>query len=84
MASEATLKKISKDGLLSKYATVHFACHGYFDSDLSEMSSVLFSEVSGKLTESDDDGYLTIGEAATLNLSVQMVCLSACQTGHVF
>ena len=80
-ASEATLKKISKDGLLSKYATVHFACHGYFDSDLSEMSSVLFSEVSGKLSESDDDGYLTIGEAATLNLSAQMVCLSACQTG---
>ncbi len=81
MASEATLKKISKNGLLSKYATVHFACHGYFDSDLSEMSSVLFSEVSEKLTESDDDGYLTIGEAATLNLSAQMVCLSACQTG---
>lgn len=81
IASEATLKKMSKDGLLSKYATVHFACHGYFDSDLSEMSSVLFSEVSGKLTESDDDGYLTIGEAATLNLSAQMVCLSACQTG---
>lgn len=81
IASEATLKKMSKDGLLSKYATVHFACHGYFDSDLSEMSSVLFSEVSGKLTESDDDGYLTIGEAANLNLSAQMVCLSACQTG---
>ncbi len=81
MASETTLKKMSKDGLLSKYATVHFACHGYFDPDLSEMSSVLFSEVSGKLTESDDDGYLTIGEAATLNLSAQMVCLSACQTG---
>ena len=80
-ASEATLKKMSKDGLLSKYATVHFACHGYFDSDLSEMSSVLFSEVSGKLTESDDDGYLTIGEAASLNLNAQMVCLSACQTG---
>lgn len=80
-ASEATLKKMSKDGLLSKYSTVHFACHGYFDPDLSEMSSVLFSEVSGKLTESDDDGYLTIGEAATLNLSAQMVCLSACQTG---
>lgn len=81
IASESILKNMSKEGLLSKYATVHFACHGYFDSDLSEMSSVLFSEVSGKLTESDDDGYLTIGEAATLNLSAQMVCLSACQTG---
>lgn len=81
MASESILKNMSKEGLLSKYATVHFACHGYFDSDLSEMSSVLFSEVSGKLTESDDDGYLTIEEAATLNLNAQMVCLSACQTG---
>ena len=80
-ASESTLKKMSKDGLLSNYSILHFACHGYFDSDLFEMSSVLFSEVSGKLTESEDDGYLTIGEAASLNLNAQMVCLSACQTG---
>lgn len=80
-ASEATLKAMSKKGLLSNYSILHFACHGYFDSDLSEMSSVLFSEVSGKLKESEDDGYLTIGEAASLNLDAQMVCLSACQTG---
>lgn len=80
-ASEATLKSMSKDGLLSNYSVLHFACHGYFDSDLSEMSSVLFSEVSGKLFESSDDGYLTIGEASSLNLNAQMVCLSACQTG---
>ena len=72
---------MSKDGLLSNYSVLHFACHGYFDSDLSEMSSVLFSEVSGKLFESSDDGYLTIGEASSLNLNAQMVCLSACQTG---
>ena len=81
-ASESTLKAFSKEGLLSKYAVLHFACHGYFDSDLSEMSSVLFSEVSGKLSESsNDDGYLTISEAASLNLKANMVCLSACQTG---
>ena len=80
-ASEATLKAMSKKGLLSNYSILHFACHGYFDSDLSEMSSVLFSEVSGKISESEDDGYLTIDEAASLNLDAQMVCLSACQTG---
>ena len=81
-ASESALKTYSKNGTLSKYSVIHFACHGYFDSDLSEMSSVLFSEVSGKLSEiSDEDGYLTIGEAASLNLNAQMVCLSACQTG---
>ncbi|MBR1912029.1 MAG: CHAT domain-containing protein [Treponema sp.] len=81
-ASESILKELSRQGELSKYGILHFACHGYFDSDLSEMSSVLFSEVSGKLTDvSEDDGYLTVGEAATLNLSAQIVCLSACQTG---
>lgn len=80
-ASEAALKAMSKDGLLSNYSILHFACHGYFDNDLSEMSSVLFSEVSGKISESQDDGYLTIGEACSLNLNAQMVCLSACQTG---
>ncbi|MBO4640158.1 MAG: CHAT domain-containing protein [Treponema sp.] len=80
-ASEATLKSMSKNGLLSNYSILHFACHGYFDNDLSEMSSVLFSEVSGKISESQDDGYLTIGEACSLNLNAQMVCLSACQTG---
>lgn len=81
-ATESLLKNLSKQGMLSKYAVLHFACHGYFDSDVSEMSSVLFSEVSEKLNDvSDDDGYLTVGEAATLNLAAQMVCLSACQTG---
>lgn len=81
-ASEALLKELSKQGELSKYGILHFACHGYFDSALSEMSSVLFSEVSGKLSDtSSEDGYLTVGEASTLNLSAQIVCLSACQTG---
>ncbi len=81
-ATEAMLKDYSKNGQLSKYSVLHFACHGYFDPDLSEMSSVLFSEVSGKLkTISEEDGYLTIGEAAILNLNANMVCLSACQTG---
>lgn len=81
-ASEAILKELSKNEELSKYGILHFACHGYFDSDLSEMSSVLFSEVSEKLSDiSSEDGYLTVGEASTLNLSAQIVCLSACQTG---
>lgn len=81
-ASELKLKELSKQGELSKYSILHFACHGYYDPDLSEMSSVLFSEVSGKLDDvSNEDGYLTVGEASALNLSADMVCLSACQTG---
>ena len=80
-ASEANLKYMSKKGILTNYSILHFACHGYYDPDLSEMSSVLFSEVSGKIIDSSEDGYLTIGEASSLNLNAQMVCLSACQTG---
>lgn len=79
---EMNEKQLSKSGELSKYGILHFACHGYFDKSLAEMSSVLFSEVSGKLTDSSqDDGYLTIGEAAVLNLNAEIVCLSACETG---
>lgn len=81
-AAEYNVKELSKAGELSKYGILHFACHGYFDKSLAEMSSVLFSEVSGKLTDSsNDDGYLTIGEAAVLNLNADIVCLSACETG---
>lgn len=81
-ASEASLKEMSATSLLKQYSILHFACHGYFDNDFSEMSSVLFSEVSGKLEgTSNEDGYLTISEAASLSLNAQMVCLSACQTG---
>ena len=81
-ASEMQVKLLSKDGTLSKYPILHFACHGYFDKDNSNMSSILFSEVSGKLsTISNEDGYLTIPEVSVLNLDADMVCLSACETG---
>ncbi|MBQ7166128.1 MAG: CHAT domain-containing protein, partial [Treponema sp.] len=81
-ASEAELKKLSSSGKLKDYAVLHLACHGYFDRNIADMSSVLFSEVSGKLSgSSQDDGYLTIPETAVLSLDADMVCLSACETG---
>ena len=81
-ASENNLKNLSENGSLNKYSVIHFACHGYFDNDFSEMSSIVFSEASGQLdNSSNDDGYLSVSEAATLNLNAQAVCLSACQTG---
>ena len=82
-ASESELKRLSTSGQLKGYSVVHLACHGYFDKNMTEMSSVVFSEVSGRLTGiSQEDGYLTIPETALLNLDADMVCLSACDTGR--
>jgi CHAT domain-containing protein len=80
-ASEANLKALSKSGELKGYDFVHLACHGYFDSLVPELSSVVLSEVSGTATAGGEDGYLTVPEAALLDLDARMVSLSACETG---
>jgi CHAT domain-containing protein len=80
-ASEAKVKELSRSGILGNYSNIHFACHGYFNEEAPVMSSVVFSEVSGLLGETAEDGYLTIPEIALLNLDARMVMLSACETG---
>ena len=81
-ASEQMVKQLSKDGTLATYPLLHFACHGHFDKSIATMSSILFSEVSGKLNAtSSEDGYLTIPEVSLLKLDADLVCLSACKTG---
>ncbi len=79
-ASESKIKELSSHGVLKDYSVIHFACHGCFDEENPEMSSVVFSEVSeGK--DASDDGYLTLGEVSLLDLDADFLNLSACQTG---
>ncbi|MCQ2592789.1 MAG: CHAT domain-containing protein [Treponema sp.] len=81
-ASEKAIKTMSQSKELEKYSIVHFACHGYFDTQNYQMSSIVFSEVSSPLEQrGDDDGYMTLSEASLLNLNANLVNLSACQTG---
>ncbi len=81
-ATEQTLKELSESKKLADYSVIHFACHGYFDSDYPQMSSIVFSEVSTDVdSRKKQDGYLTLSEAAILNLNADLVNLSACQTG---
>lgn len=80
-ATEQELKHLSVSGRLKEYTILHLACHGYFNNEIPQLSSILFSEVSQRIPEkSDEDGYLTIPEAALLNLDAEIVCLSACET----
>jgi len=72
---------MSKQGKLKDYSKIHLACHGYYDPEYPAYSAVVFSEVSGKLKESKDDGYMSVEETALLNLRSDIVVLSACETG---
>jgi len=79
--SEENLKSLSKSGKLKKYSSIHLACHGYYDAEYPEYSAVVFSEVSGKIKDSKDDGYMSVEETALLDLQAEIVVLSACETG---
>jgi CHAT domain-containing protein len=66
--------------LLGQYRIVHFATHGVFNDKQPELSGVVLSlfDESGRARE---DGFLRLHDIYNLNLPVDMVVLSACQTG---
>jgi CHAT domain-containing protein len=63
---------------ISKYRFIHFATHGVFDSGRPERSGVIFSSVNekGEMQRS----LLSTPDAFKLNLSSDLVVLSACTT----
>ena len=64
---------------LSQYRYVHFATHGFLNSQHPELSGLLLSlyNESGE----PEDGFLRLNEVFNLKLEADMVVLSACQTG---
>ncbi|MBB6048686.1 CHAT domain-containing tetratricopeptide repeat protein [Armatimonas rosea] len=63
----------------SKYKYLHFATHGFFNDASPLLSSLVLAQPS---SGSKDDGFLTAREIFDLDLSAEMVVLSACNTAR--
>ena len=64
---------------LSQYRFVHFATHGITDPEHPELSGIILSLVDENGAE--QDGYLRLHEIYNLNLPVELVVISACESG---
>ncbi|HKG60419.1 MAG TPA: CHAT domain-containing tetratricopeptide repeat protein [Pyrinomonadaceae bacterium] len=72
-------RAIAGNGELSKYRYVHFATHGYVDTERSGFSAIVLSmfDKEGK----PQDGFLRTHDIYNLKLPAELVVLSACETG---
>jgi len=64
---------------LSKYRIIHFATHGFLNNEHPELSGIVLSLVDRE--GRPQDGFLRLHDIYNLQLPVDLVVLSACNTG---
>jgi CHAT domain-containing protein len=77
LGKDATEEKL-KQSPLEEYQVIHFACHGSLDEKVPFRSGLFLSLHEAK----DEDGFLQASEIAGLNLTADLVVLSACRTSR--
>ncbi len=73
-------KQAAEDPGLARYRIVHFATHGLLDDRNPGLSGLVFSLF--KPDGTPEDGYLRLNDVFDLNLPVDLVVLSACNSGQ--
>jgi CHAT domain-containing protein len=75
----AASRGTATDAELSQYRFIHFATHGYLDSEQPELSALVLSLVDEQGAR--QNGFLRAHEVFNLKLPAELVTLSACETG---
>ena len=69
----------AKSSELNEYKIIHFATHGIMNSQNPELSGIVLSLFDQQ--NKPQNGFLRLRDIYNLNLSAELVVLSACQTG---
>lgn len=72
-------RELALSGRLASYQMIHFATHGFVNTEKPELSGLVLSLVDRD--GNSQQGYLLLQDVYNLNLPAEIVVLSACQTG---